>query len=1813
MGISGPALGRDPPARTEVLIASERTRVTRVFLPGRTVIRKEPLGPNAQRRLEHELAMLERLRSATGIAQLADAPPYPDSIVLVDVGGVSAVELPKPLAVDDLVELAVDLARAVAEMHRRRVMHRDIAPANIVVSGEGAPCLVDFGLATLLAEVRPDFTHHSEIVGTLAYLAPEQTGRTGRSVDERADLYALGATLYEFATGEPPFGSGDPLRLIHDHVARVPVPPAQVNPAVPAAVSEIVMHLLEKEPDNRYQTANGLVHDLEAVRRAPAGVADASLRIGERDFSLRLLPPSRLVGRDAEVTTVREAFEEALTGRCRGVLISGAPGVGKTALAAEVRPVVASRGGRFVAGKFDEHRRDLEFDAAHQALRALGRVLLAEPERELTPLRERILAAVGPNAGLLTALVPEFAVLLAVPPAAGDPLTAQARAAHSALAVLRAVASPERPVVVFVDDLQWAGRSPLGFVDGVLSDEPIAGLLLVGAYRDVDAAHPLAALLSRWRDQAGVRHIPLDNLSGPSLVELVADMLHADRARAAGLVAAIEPHTRGNPYDTVELLDALHRDGVLTPTADGWQWDDGTAGDRLRESEVTELLGARIASMAPRSRQMVEAMACLGGRAELTLLQAATGESADAVEQLLAPALEEGLLVVDSGVGEARRFRHDRIREVVLDGLGRQGRRARQLAIARRLADAPELFAVAAEQYLPVVDEVEDPTERRRVVSLLRQAADQARLIGDYALVNALLTAALRLVDPADVAAVLAVRTGRHAALFSLGRLDEADEDYRSIEELCPTALDRADATAVQVQSLSHRTRLAEAVELGLESLRGCGITVPATGGFSAGLDDKFDRFFRWLDSTDPAEELTRPELSDPELLATGRLIDAVLPVAYFVSDPAIAAWLAMEAVRIWIEHGPSRLLVGPAAHAAYQAGPQRDDYHRAYRALRRIVALGEAREFEPGTSQARYMAASNGGWFEPIENRVHAVHRARDGLIAGGELAYGGYTYMLSVPYSADCAPSLASFLAEIDDGIAFLRRTGNEQTGRWLDSYQWLVRVLRGEHSAAASEAVPLERYADDPTALIYAHLCRAHAAAIFGDAARLAEHSAAAMELLAAVHGFYAAAQIRLLRGLALAEEARATDGDARDALLAELDELTRWLAGWAPGAPDNFLHLLRLVEAERAWAAGDFRAAVVAFDAARREVAGRPRPWHRALIAERAARFFLAHGVEHVGYDLLVHARDDYVAWGATAKVEQIDWAYPPLQRHADATTAGGDAERGDLAHHRSTVTSGTIDLLGILAASQALSSETSIERLHARVAQVLGAMTGATGVHLLLWSDERQDWLLPVSDGGAIMPGAEQAVPMSVLRYLQRTREALVVADATSDDRFARDAYFADVDACSLLAVPIVSRGTLQALLVLENRLIRDAFTTERLDVVKLIAGQLAVSLDNAQLYADYRRIADEQAALRRVATRVAEGPPPTAVFDAVATEMQRLLDTDGVTLGRFEPGDEITVVAHRGWEGWDLPAGTRFSHEGKSVTADVRRLRRPSRMEYFDAADGSIANYLRDRGVRSSVGAPILVEGGLWGLVVVYWTREESPPADAEERIGRFAKLLETAIANADSREQLLASRARLLVAGDEARRRVVRDLHDGAQQRLVHAIWSLKLAQQAIQRNDAEAESLVGEAFDAVQQANQELRELAHGILPSILTHGGLPAAVRAIVKRLDVPTDVDIPDERFPAEIEASAYFIVAEALTNIVKHADATRAKVKTSMEHGMLRVEVRDDGIGGADPRSHGLVGMSDRVAALRGRLELESPPGVGTTVVATLPISRGFTN
>jgi signal transduction histidine kinase len=354
---------------------------------------------------------------------------------------------------------------------------------------------------------------------------------------------------------------------------------------------------------------------------------------------------------------------------------------------------------------------------------------------------------------------------------------------------------------------------------------------------------------------------------------------------------------------------------------------------------------------------------------------------------------------------------------------------------------------------------------------------------------------------------------------------------------------------------------------------------------------------------------------------------------------------------------------------------------------------------------------------------------------------------------------------------------------------------------------------------------------------------------------------------------------------------------------------------------------------------------------------------------------------------------------------------------------------------------------------------------------------------------------------------------------------------------------------------------------------------------------------------------VAAGASPTEVFDAVAAEMDSLLGADGVTVSRYEAAGVVTVLAHSGPQAEKVAPGTRVRHDGENVTSMVRRSQRSARMQHYAGTRGAIAELVEKLGVRSTVGAPIVVDGRLWGVVIANWTGETPPAVDTEERMAQFAELLDTAIANADTLDRLTASRVRLLTAADDARRRLVRELHDGAQQRLVHTIVTLKLATQALDAEDEAVAPLVREALDHARQSNEELRELAHGIIPTILTRSGLRAAVDTVVERAALPVDVDVTADRFPAEIEASAYFIVAEALTNVVKHARASRAEVRIAADGAILHVAVHDDGIGGADPDGHGLVGLGDRTAALGGRLDVESPEGGGTVVTAALPVAE----
>jgi GAF domain-containing protein len=423
---------------------------------------------------------------------------------------------------------------------------------------------------------------------------------------------------------------------------------------------------------------------------------------------------------------------------------------------------------------------------------------------------------------------------------------------------------------------------------------------------------------------------------------------------------------------------------------------------------------------------------------------------------------------------------------------------------------------------------------------------------------------------------------------------------------------------------------------------------------------------------------------------------------------------------------------------------------------------------------------------------------------------------------------------------------------------------------------------------------------------------------------------------------------------------------------------------------------------------------------------------------------------------------------------------------------------------------------------------------------------------------------------------------------------------------SAVGCPIVVQGRLWGAMVVAHYE-DEPFSSDAERRVSQFTDLVATAIANAQARGEVQRLADEQAALRRVATLVAEGAARSAVFEAVIVEVAQLLGATQVGLMRSEGPQEISILAQRGQDPAVVRPGMRLPLDGDSVTGRVLRTGRSARLDRYDQRSGTIAAIAHRSKVSVTVGAPIVVEGERWGVITASWDEQGQPLVDAEERLTEFAQLLGTAIANAESRDQLEASRARMLTAGDEARRRVVRDLHDGAQQRLVHAVVALKLAQRAFDEERGRAEALVAEALDHAERGNAELRELAHGILPAVLTRGGLRAGLDSLVSRLGLPVDLDVTATQLPPEIEANAYFIVAEALTNVLKHSQAARARVTAAVHKGALSLEVRDDGVGGADPEGHGLVGLGDRVAALGGRLRIDSPHGAGTVLAAELPM------
>ncbi|HTH81206.1 MAG TPA: AAA family ATPase [Ramlibacter sp.] len=1423
----------------ESVYESATTRVVRLRPDGE--VRKEALGAQGYERIRREREILTLLSGAEGVVRLRGRSPQ-STVLLLEDGGTSLAQwlLTIRLPLDDVMLLGEQLARALASIHRAGVTHCDICPSNIMLKSLqplSAPTLIDFALAQSAAG--PQVRASTGATGTLGYASPEQSGRTARGVDHRADLYSLGATLYELATGRPPFQSTDPLELMHDHLAREPIAPSAADPAIPAALSDIILRLLAKDPEHRYQSAEGLAHDLRRLRTD----REKPFSIGELDFAVRLTAPARLVGRADEIHVIEQCLEHALSSTRRTLLIEGGPGVGKSALLQELRTRVQAAGGLFLYGKFDQYQKQsATAGGMSQALRSLARQLLSAGDNDRIAERERLVAYLLGNPGA-AALLPEFNDRSSgPPPATVDADQAEQAMLRASVEVLRLVASAQRPVVLALDDLQWAGAISLRIFDRVMQEPDLEGLLLVGAHREPGTdAHALTAALARWAAlPRAPEKILLRGLSRDALAELVVGVLRVPHSRARDLADVLGEITSGNPLEVLELVNALRDDGVLRLTQGGWQWDSPRAiRGFVSAGTLSQRLLGRIGQLPHDARAVLQAMSCLGTPVDMRLLQDATVLEPDELRALLHEPADDDLIVFDPYGGDSVQFRHDLIQQAVFTALDEDARGRLRLAMARRLA-AVGSEAEAAGQYLECAGFVIEPAERESVARMWLGVARSLTLRGMTELAENYLARAEDLVPRGQPALHEEIVIERHAALVILGRLEEVDSLYALLTSRIDDPVRLAAATSMQVRSLEFRGRRDEALALCRELLARLGVHVPRDFGeepLAAGLQG----VVHWLRDLREGRCAPIRTATDPRTVAKALVISQVAKDV--IGGSLGSTWARLESLRLWSLEGATPLLAAPLMIFAPMLANATQDFRAAFELGTHVLDTSRACGF-PAISLTRMRSSflSMCYWFQPLEDCADELAQLRQALQAAGDNQAASYASRRLGNWLLECE-SLEASEAEFDIAIETAQRAGHAPwVAQAMLRRRW-VRLLRGK-SLDEIELNDAHLRAGLPGSLLTTDdLWRAHADLIFGDMDAMLRRETLPLPLSAWREGdslglehaiiFYAPEYARV--ALRCAEQLRREPDVHRAERLDLLGKCRAFLDARAADQRANFLHLAHLVRAEEASVLNDTWNAAVAFDAARTEARHRRRPWHKALIAERAAQFYLRVGMEDAGTRLMAEARELYADWGAAAKVRLMDDAYPSLRRAS--SWLGRSSSPTQL--QSGAPSSDMLDLLGILRASQAISSQRTMRDLASRVTHVLAALTGATRVSLVVAFEDR--WLLldNAADELRMIPVAEAAsqglLPVSILRPIEHLDETLQVPDISQDDRFAHDEYFAGRSASSLLLVPVRGQGAMRAVLFLENSVARGAFGAQRLDAVMLIAGQLAVSLSNAQL------------------------------------------------------------------------------------------------------------------------------------------------------------------------------------------------------------------------------------------------------------------------------------------------------------------------------------------------------------------------------------------
>jgi predicted ATPase/signal transduction histidine kinase len=1435
---------------TAVLAEQPDTRLLRaVRIPdARPVVLKQirpGASPRALARLKNEFEFQSRLRSRSVLEAYAlETFQELPTLVLEDFGGRSLDELlVAPLPVDRFLELAIPIAGAVAEVHRQGIVHRDLKPANILVNTvSGETKIADFGIASRVPRKQPVSQRPLLIEGSLAYVSPEQTGRVNRAVDSRSDLYSLGITFYRMLTGALPFHAEDPMEWVHAHLAIMPVAPGELVPGLPQALSDVVLRLLAKAPEERYQSALGLRRDLEECRRRwETGRRIEPFPLGEHGLPDRLCVPQALYGRSGEVATLLAAFERVKRrGAPELVAVSGPAGIGKSALVRELQAPIAQARGAFTSGRFDQQRRGIPYSAIVQALGALVPDLLTESEGRVSSLRQALEEALGPSARLIASVIPEVELILGKPPPVPEPPLAEAPTGfdQAFLQFLGVLTSASRPLVLFLDDLHWADPASLRLLTHVLTRPEATHLVVIGAFRDdeLGPSHALRTTLEELR-RTGARtvEIVLEPLSREDVGRLVADTVRCSPETAASLASLVHEKSAGNPLLAIQFLTTVQREGLLEldPRTGAWTWDLERIRSRAFPKNVADLVVKKLELLPLATQEALALASCAGNTVDAATVARAADASLEATHGALLAAVDEGLLLrLDEQTYE---FAHDNVRQAVYERLPADRRLAAHEAVGRLLLAkttpeaVPEAVFEIANQLNLGAGPLGSAEERRRGAELNLLAGKKAKAEAAYHSAATYLSSGIAQLSPESWETDDELASALHLEQAECERRDgDLDAAERLVSVVLKHARSRVDkAAAYRALSDLHgaRSELGTALSYALEGLRLLGIDLPAHPTEQQ-VRAEYDEVSAKLGKRDIESLIDLPLVADRKVQAALRILSSLRGLA---SDPHLMVLHVCRMVNVCLEHGNTDASV--YAYGAFGVllcllFRRYDDGIEFGKLGARLV---EKHGYLGSRAQANLSLGRIAYWTQPVPVAINYAVGAVDAGIESGDGYAVGYACAQAVTNILTRGDRLEDVLRESDEWLDHARRAKQPDAVKAIIETQRYIQNLRGLTTTFSSlsdadfDADDFEKnLGENPTILCWHAIWKLQTRVMSGDFQGALAASPDAEQLFWAslspsrTHDYF------FYHALALAGFHAEASSSAQRENVARLREHAAQLEEWTRRCPSTFSCTHALVAAEIARIEGRTEEAMRSYEDAIRSAREHGFVQNEAIAYEVASRFYRERGYGTFA-DAYVHeAIGCYSRWGAEGKVRQLTRLFPHVAEPrtlAPSLTFAMEAEQ--------------FDLLSVVKASQSISSQIQLTKLRETLLQIVLEHAGAEKGAVVLG----QAGNYTVYANGEAVPLSPAVLPVSVIDHVSRTLET-VILDATAPSPFSSDEYLVRERPRSMLCMPIVRRAEAVGMLYLENNLFAGAFSRDKLAVLELIATQAAVSIENATLYSE---------------------------------------------------------------------------------------------------------------------------------------------------------------------------------------------------------------------------------------------------------------------------------------------------------------------------------------------------------------------------------------